>query len=166
MKLTENIEYQSIFISYSFKDKQFAKNLFDQLKLKNIETFLWEYDAIGGETLPNIMSNNIKNKDRILFIASANSIKSKACQFELSQGRKKQAESWKNVLFPIHIDNFLFEVKKDDIRPKEFQDEYWENIEELKNLNSLDFCEFKEKELSSNNSFDLLFHKLLMGLRK
>jgi hypothetical protein len=80
------------------------------------------------------MSGNIKKHDKILFIASANSIKSKACQYELSEGRKKQGSSWETVFFPIHIDDFLFTVKKSQIRPTSMTEEYWENIKELKRI--------------------------------
>lgn len=87
--LTQKIEFQSVFVSYSFKDKQFAKRLNDSLLSKGIITFLWEKDAPPGKTLKKIMKENVKKHDRIIFIASINSIKSKACQFELTEGRNK-----------------------------------------------------------------------------
>jgi|GEM_PF-3467412 len=144
-------EFCSLFISYSFEDKEFANALNSQLKAHGLKTFLWEKDAPFGNALTDIMYENIHKYDKVLFIASENSIKSKACHFELSQAREKNAKTWKNVLFPIHIDNFLFEVRKTMIRPLENQDEYWKNINELRLVNSADFCQFKatldEKEL-------------------
>ena len=88
------------------------------------------------------MTENIDKYDRLLFISSTSSIKSNACQFELSNGRIKQDKFWKTILFPIHIDDFLFKVEKEDIRPREKQEEYWKNIQELRDINSLDFSEF------------------------
>lgn len=164
--LTSKIEFQSIFISYSFVDKQFAKNINEILNRRGIMTFLWEYDSPGGKTLKHIMSSNIKDKDRVLFIASKDSIKSKACQFELSKGREKQEITWNDVLFPIHIDNFLFDLKKEQIRPIENQDEYWKNIEELKNLNSLDFSNFVNPNNRDEHKFEKLIYRLIKGLRK
>ena len=93
----------------------------------------------GGKPLTKIMAEGVKEKDRVLFIASLDSLRSKACQFELSEGRTKQEKLWEDVLFPIHIDNYLFSVEKNNIRPKEMQDEYWKNITELRSLISLDF---------------------------
>jgi len=164
--LTSKIEFQSIFISYSFEDSEFAKHINSELKRRGIFTFLWEKDAPGGKQLNDIMSSGIKEKDRILFIASKNSLKSKACQYELSEGRKKQEKTWEDVLFPIHIDNFLFEIKKENIRPVNLQDDYWDNIDELRRLNSLSFCEFKDSEKRDNSDFEKQILKLLKGLRK
>ena len=82
--------YNSIFISYSVKDRTFANKLNDRLNSYLIKTFLWEKDAPFGKPLKEIMSENINKYDRILFIASENSLRSPACQFELSNGRLKQ----------------------------------------------------------------------------
>jgi uncharacterized protein YjbI with pentapeptide repeats len=53
--LTSKIEFQSIFISYSFADKQFAKTINEELMRRGILTFLWEKDAPGGKSLKKIM---------------------------------------------------------------------------------------------------------------
>lgn len=141
-QITSKIEFKSIFISYSFKDKGIANQINRMLKRRGVKTFLWEKDAPGGQRLDDIMSSNIRKHDKILFISSQFSIKSKACQFEISQGRKKQEETWDNIFFPIHIDDFLFNVKMSQIRPIEKRDEYWENIKEIKRVNSVDFSKF------------------------
>ncbi len=164
--LTSKIEFQSIFISYSFADKEFAKIINAELMRRGILTFLWEKDAPGGKPLRKIMEKGVREKDRVLFIASKHSLKSKACHFELTEGRKKQESTWEDVLFPIHIDNYLFEVAKGDIRPKDVQDEYWENIEELKSLNSIDFSMFSKTNWSDNPEFEKSIFKLIKGLRK
>ncbi|MBI9069640.1 MAG: toll/interleukin-1 receptor domain-containing protein [Salinivirgaceae bacterium] len=164
--LTSEIKFQSVFISYSFEDKEFASAINDTLQKKGVFTFLWEKNSIGGEPLDYIMKSGINAKDRVLFIASENSIKSKACQFELTQGQKKQELIWKDVLFPIHVDDFLFKVAKEQIRPVEKQDEYWSNISELKKLNSLDFSEFYDEAKRDNHEFEKIIFRLLKGLRK
>lgn len=163
-EVAKKIEYQTIFISYSFKDKAFASNLNDALKRKGISTFLWEKDAPGGRGLKKIMKESVKKQDRLLFIASENSIKSKACHFELLEGRRKQETLWQDILFPIHIDNFLFELEKDDIRPLDSQDEYWLNIKELKELNSIDFSNVKDKV--GELEFEKKIMELINGLKK
>jgi len=163
-EVTKKIEYQTIFISYSFKDKAFAIVLNDSLKKKGISTFLWEKDAPGGKGLKKIMKENVNKQDRLLFIASENSIKSKACQFELTEGRLKQEKLWKETLYPIHIDNYLFEVEKDDIRPFEFQEEYWLNIRELREINSINFCEVNVK--IGTVEFENKVIELINGLEK
>jgi len=163
--LVYEIEFQSIFISYSFEDREFAKIINDELLAKGIMTFLWEKDAPGGKKLTDIMSSNVKAKDRVLFIASENSLRSEACQYELSEARKKQEQIWEDVLFPIHIDDYLFEIRKDDIRPLEVQKEYWANIEELKKLNSVDFSDCINPE-NKKGLFEKKIFDLIKGLRK
>jgi hypothetical protein len=155
----------SIFISYSFQDSLFANNLNNLLIDNNINTFLWEKNAPGGKPLKSIMLENISKFDRILFIASKNSIKSQACQFELTQGRIKQEKLWKTIFFPIHIDKFLFEVEKEQIRPRTKKDEFWENIEEIKMVNSIDFSEFSGKIFDSQK-FEKKVEKLIADLEE
>lgn len=164
-ELTTEVHYQSVFISYSFKDSAFARKLNQTLHSNGVATFLWEKDAPGGRRLTQIMAENIKKYDRILYIASRNSLRSTACQYELSEGRKKQEEDWKTIFFPIHIDNYLFEVRKDDIRPVKSQDEIWENIEEIKGVNSLDFTEFNKVKINTRK-FNESVKKLVAELRK
>jgi uncharacterized protein YjbI with pentapeptide repeats len=153
--------FSSVFISYSFKDAGFAKLLNDELRKRNVSTFLWQSDAPGGRRLPEIMRSNIDAKDRLLFIASEHSIKSAACQFELTQGRLKSDKLWQTILFPIHVDNFLFDIQFDQIRPKSKAQEYWDNIVELRDINSLDFSKFK----LSDHIGEIEMNKLMESLR-
>jgi hypothetical protein len=155
-------DFCSVFISYSFKDKSFVNQLNDSLVCNGVSTFLWEKDAPVGVSLKNIMFENVHNYDRVLFVASENSLKSQACHFELSQAREKQDKLWKTILFPIHIDNFLFEVRKDIIRPRDKADEYWLNICELRDINSLDFTEVANS--SNIELFNEKIKKLLINL--
>lgn len=137
--MTGKIEFKSVFISYSFKDKVFADRVNRALIKKGIKTFLWEKDAPGGKRLEDIMTSGVRRHDKVLFIASEHSIRSKACQFELSEGRRIQEAIWQNIFIPLHIDDYLFSVQKSDIRPLDRAQEYWENIEELRSINSIDF---------------------------
>ena len=121
-------------------------------------------DAPPGQPLEDIMTSGIKVHDKVLFIASKDSLKSNACQFELSEGRKKQAETWENTIFPIHIDDFLFQVTKNQIRPIEQANEYWANIEEIKRVNSVDFSEFNKDRINIKK-FKEAINKIVTALR-
>ncbi|MWW25645.1 toll/interleukin-1 receptor domain-containing protein [Algibacter lectus] len=155
----------SVFISYSLKDAKIANAINQFLKDNNVSTFLWEKNALGGQPLKSIMKSNIDSNDRLLFIASGNSLKSEACHYELTQGRKKQDKLWKTILFPIHIDSFLFDIDFDDIRPKPKKDEFWENIQELRDINSLDFTEFKSGIAKNKKEFEEKMNSLLESLK-
>ncbi|MBN8852760.1 MAG: hypothetical protein BGO55_03305 [Sphingobacteriales bacterium 50-39] len=130
--------FHSVFISYSFKDKDAAKFVYDYLKRNKISCFLWEEDAPGGQYLEHLMASEIKKRNKIIFLASQNSLRSSACQFELSEGRSKQAASWDEVFVPVYLDRYMFEVKDYQIRPKAKAQEYWSNIQELKSINCID----------------------------
>jgi len=163
MQVTTKLDFKTVFISYSFKDKELAGLLDKQLTGRGIKTFLWENDAPAGRALEDIMSNNVRKHDRVLFIASVNSLTSKACQYELSEGRKKQERTWQTVFLPIHIDRFLFSVKKNQIRPISKAKEYWENIEELKRVNSIDLSGF-DVENPDNLKLSLAIEKIIAEL--
>lgn len=154
LEMSKKINFKKVFISYSFKDREFAKVLNELLNKNDVKTFLWEKDAPPGEYLTDIMSSGVREHETVLFIASENSIRSKACQFELSEARRKQEETWKNVFFPIHIDNYLFEVKKSQIRPIEDATEIWKNIEEIRRVNSHDFTAFAILNSSNKKEFE------------
>lgn len=162
--ITDLFPTYSLFISYSFKDKTFVTKLNEILCDNGVQTFLWEKDAPYGESLKDIMFENVHKYDRVLFVASENSLKSQACHYELSQAREKQDKLWKTVLFPIHIDSFLFDLRKETIRPIEKADEYWMNICELRRINSLDFTEVAAN--FDNDRFKEKIQLLLNNLRK
>ena len=155
----------SVFISYSLKDANIANEINEYLKNNNVSTFLWEKNALGGKPVKSIMKANMDSNDRLLFIASENSLKSEACHFELTQGRLKQDKLWKTILFPIHVDSFLFEIDYDIIRPRFKKDEYWENIQELRDINSLDFTEFKSGITRKKTKFKNKMNHLLQSLK-
>jgi len=157
-------KYFTTFISYSFNDAAFAQKINDILTERGIRTFLWEKDAPGGERMNEIMSKNVFKHDKILFIASKSSIRSKACQFELSTARKKQEVLWENVFIPITIDQYLFDVKKENIRPIALADEYWENIEEIKRVNVLDFSAFVRQGFNPSDLNEQV-DKIVSGLK-
>lgn len=161
--MTTSIKFSTVFISYSFKDSDIARKINDHLNNKGIRTFIWEKDAPGGKPLEEIMTSGIGTHDKLLFISSENSIKSRACQFELTTARKKQEGTWENIFFPITIDRYLFDVEKNQIRPLENADEFWKNIEEIKSINALDFSQLTNKSYSKFD-FEKMMNKLVEGL--
>lgn len=162
--LISEIKFQSVFISYSFNDKIFARIFNDLLRRFGVNTFLWERDAPGGRRLKKIMAENIQNHDRLLFIASKHSLKSEACHYELQEAREKQNKEWKDIYYPIHIDNYLFEVRKEDI-PRKYREDFWENIEEVKEFNSKDFTQFKTEEDFKSPEFEEAVKQLIKDLK-
>ena len=164
MEMVSKVELHTVFISYSFGDNVFAHRLNDALRKRGAFTFLWEKDAPAGQRLKKIMSYNVQRFDKLLFIASVHSLKSEACHFELTNGRKKQDKNWDLVLFPICIDPFLFSVAEVDI-PRTNRAEFWTNIEELREINAMDFSPFASNSYD-HSAFDQQVERLVAGLRK
>ncbi len=156
-------EYCSLFISYSTKDNWFARKINDSLISNGVKTFLWEKDALHGELLKEIMFENVNKFDRVMFIASENSLKSDACHYELTKARERQDKTWKTVLFPVHIDDFLFKVRKEQIRPINKREEYWLNILNLREIHSFDFSD--KVNIDEPEKFYKAIERLLISIK-
>lgn len=155
-------EFHTVFISYSFKNAEIAKELKRLLNKNGIKSFLWKNDAPAGKRLKKIMIDGIRDYDKFLFIASKNSLKSEACHFEITEARNKYYETWADVFVPIHIDDYLLTVRKEDI-PSKFAEKYWENISELKEFNSLDFTFVNNAtEIEGSEIFPKLLQTLIL----
>lgn len=163
-EMVTEIKFQTVFISYSFEDRVFANALSHALMIKGVKTWFWERDAPGGRRLKHIMYENIQKHERLLFIASKHSLQSEACHYELAEGREKQTKEWKDIYFPIHIDDYLFKVRKEDI-PRKYREDFWENIEEVKEFNSKDFSMFKTEDDFKSPEFEEAVKKLIKDLK-
>jgi hypothetical protein len=158
--LTSLPKFYSIFISYSLKDAELVRELNRLLKEKGVKTFLWENDAPGAKKIKKLMSDNIRDFEKFLFVASEKSLKSEACHYEIEEARKKYENTWEDIFAPIHIDNFLFEIKKDDI-PLKFRSSYWQNIQEIKEFHSIDFTAVKKiSSLKKSRQFQILLNSI------
>ena len=78
-----------VFISYSRKDKVFARRLFDQLKQENFTSWIdWAKIPYGSEWLDEILEG-IEGSDNFIFIISPDSLTSEICHIEIEHARKK-----------------------------------------------------------------------------
>lgn len=159
------VDFHSVFISYSFQDYKFALKLNEALLSKGIKTFFWQRNAPAGRRLKDIMASNIKTYDKLLFVASKDSLKSEACQFELQEARKKYYKNWGNIFIPIHIDDYLFSIQDFNI-PIKHRTLFWENITELKEFHSIDFSKFSSITKSNVREFSKKVDLLVKELRK
>jgi hypothetical protein len=147
-------KYKTVFISYSFKDSDKAKLFSNYLLMNGVKIFLFQIDDPHSRRLKSIMSEEISKFDKVLFIASKSSLTSNACQFEITQCRNKNAKTWDEILIPVRIDNYIFEIREFEI-PDEFRIEYWKNIEHIKELNIIDYS-------SALQNFDCVRFQLMI----
>lgn len=137
----------SVFISYSFRDARFARKMHDALVKRGIKVFLFQKDD-PNRPMEAIMIEEIQNHDRVMFIASSSSIKSGACQFELSTTRKKIGAEMENLFIAVRLDDYVLSVRRDQIAIPEKRDEYWANIQLLRETNIQDFRDYDNEQAS------------------
>ncbi len=86
--MEENLRDTKIFVSYSRKDKLFARTLYDALKSLGINAWVdWEGIPLSADWMAEITAA-IEGADAFLFIISPSSLKSKVCMDELELGIK------------------------------------------------------------------------------
>lgn len=72
-----------VFISYSSKDSELARWLYDQLTALKVVTFLAEVSIEGGKDWKPEVLENLKSSDFVLFLATMNSCASDAVKHEI-----------------------------------------------------------------------------------
>ncbi|HEY5884017.1 MAG TPA: toll/interleukin-1 receptor domain-containing protein [Pyrinomonadaceae bacterium] len=148
-------DYYSVFICFSVKDEPFAKSISDCLKKRGVDAYFFREDHRPGE-IKSVEKKEIAERDKILFVASENSITSTECQEELSLGmtqRKnrlndpnKQSKV-KDIFVPITIDQFIFNVGEAELesRVNNWQ-EAWRNLNLIRQHVTSDFSGFRDEQ--------------------
>lgn len=86
--MSEEARATKIFVSYSRKDKLFARKLYEALKSVGIDAWVdWEAIPLSADWMKEITAG-IEGGDAFVFIISPNSLKSKVCMDELELGIK------------------------------------------------------------------------------
>lgn len=134
-------KYYTVFISYSFKDSDFAQALAAYLIINGVKVDIFQFDDPGG-LFKGIMSDYVNRNDKMLFISSENSLKSEACHFELENCRKKASKSWRDDLIPLMLDKFIIHIEEFQI-PEKHRSVFWDNIQFLRGRNIQDFTSYK-----------------------
>lgn len=120
-----NAGYFSVFIAYSATDESFARRLYTDLEANGVDvSFAPEHLKIGDYIKPAI-EENIEFYDKLLLVLSGNSINSAWVRHEFTRAVEKERKHNKLVLFPIRLDNSVFETTEQwafDIRQRHIGD--------------------------------------------
>jgi hypothetical protein len=73
--LNQAMQHYSCFISYSFKDQEFADRLYADLQNKGVRCWFAPHDMRTGEKILDSIDDAIRLRDKVLLILSKNSIK-------------------------------------------------------------------------------------------
>ena len=106
--LTANpIEYYSCLISYSHKDEDFAKRLWEALQANNARCWYAPHDMKIGDRIRPTIDDSIRIHDKLLLILSEHSVQSDWVEHALDIEKERK----KNVLFPVRVDEAVMESK-------------------------------------------------------
>jgi hypothetical protein len=150
------IQFYSCFISYSTKDKEFAKRLHGRMRDSNLRVWFANEDLKGGHKLHEQIDEAIRVYDKFIIVLSPESLRSKWVMNEVRRTRKAELASRKRKFFPIALMDY-----------KELED--WECIDpttgtdlaaEIREYYVPDFRDWK-----NHDSFEKAFTQLLEGLK-
>jgi hypothetical protein len=102
-------EYYSCFISHSSQDKRFCERLHADLQTHHVLTWYFPKDAHWGESVWGEIDHSILVYDKVVAVCSKNSLQSGPVLREIERALNREDREGKSVLFPIRIDNYIFE---------------------------------------------------------
>jgi hypothetical protein len=102
----------STFISYSFKDSEFAKKLHDDLQRSGIRCWLAERSLNIGEPIYDTIAETIRTFDAVIVVLSADAIKSSWVQTEVEHAVRKAHETRTPMILPVKIDDSVDVAKR------------------------------------------------------
>jgi hypothetical protein len=108
------IEFYSCFISYSHKDKSFARRLHDQLQRRGIRCWLDEHQLLPGHDIYEEVYRGIRMWDKVLLCCSKHSLSSWWVDNEIQVAFDKEQQLMKDrgkktcALVPLNLDGYLF----------------------------------------------------------
>jgi pSer/pThr/pTyr-binding forkhead associated (FHA) protein len=105
-----NNNLQSTFISYGGPDLAFAKKLNEALKLRGVQTFLFEEDAVPGTRLHEVMHWGVNAHDRVILVCSKASLERRGLLNELEETLAREArDGGATYLLPVRLDNYVID---------------------------------------------------------
>ena len=96
---------KSVFISYSARDKEFARKLAADLAQNGISPWIDEREIQVGDSLVEKISEGIKSADFVLAILSGASVRSRWVQEEIKAAIAKDPQSASRVVIPVLIED-------------------------------------------------------------
>lgn len=153
--LESAIAFYSCFISYSHKDKIFARNLHSILQNKGIRCWLDDHQILPGDDVHSQIQRGIKHWDKVLLCCSESSLTSWWVDNEIETAFVKERSLMKErghkvlSLIPLDLDGFIFSGK-------------WKSgkEEQVKSRLAADFTDWQSDEEKFSNQIDRLIKSL------
>lgn len=103
------IEFYSCFITHSAKDKHFCERLYADLQANGVRVWYFPEDATWGEAVWGEIDRSIRIYDKLVVVCSKDSLTSGPVLREIERALRREDEERKNILFPITIDDYIFD---------------------------------------------------------
>jgi hypothetical protein len=131
----EPIQFCSCFISHSSRNATFCDRLYADLLAGNVRAWYFPRDAVWVNSVWEEIDKSIKLNDKVLLICSRDSLNSPPVMREVERCLAREDREGRNILFPISIDDYLFNewehARKPDIVQKVVGDfRGWQNVEQ------------------------------------
>ena len=143
-------EFSSCFISYSAVDQEFAKRLHADLQQRGVRCWFAPQDLKIGEEFRSALDDAIHGHDKLLVLLSENSVRSHWVKKEVETAFERERKQEKMVLFPIRLDNAVFETSQ----------AWAADIQRMRHIG--DFCGWKDHD-AYKRAFDRLLRDLRSG---
>jgi hypothetical protein len=119
-------EYYSCFISYSWKDQDFAARLHDDLTNVGVDSWLDAKELKTGSPWRYQINKAMQAHDKVLLILSKASVQSAWVQLEVKNALRLERQRQQTILFPVRLDDSIFETPSiqvfEDLREKNIGD--------------------------------------------
>ena len=109
------IDYYSCFISYSSRDKAFAKRLYADLQSNNVRCWFAPHDLKTGDRYRDRIDESIRLYDKLLLILSKHAVTSSWVEQEVETALEKERDlreqgTQRTVLFPVKLDDTVMQT--------------------------------------------------------
>jgi hypothetical protein len=97
------------FLSYSALDEDFADKLYTDLQEAGIDCWFAPHDLSIGDDIRQVIAEEIRDRETVILVLSRNSIDSEWVEAEVREALAQERERGSKVLFPIRIDDAVFD---------------------------------------------------------
>lgn len=146
-------KFYSCFISYSNKDQEFAKSLYEDLQRRGVRCWYAPEKLEIGAKFRSAIDESIYKHDKLLIVLSKNSIASAWVGKEVETAMERERNQGQQILFPVKLDE---EVMTSTIA-------WAADIRRTTNIGN--FAEWKNKD-KYQKALDQLLHDLQQRSRR
>ena len=106
------LDFYSVFISYSTRDREFAERLHTDLQAKAVRCWFAPEDLTIGDKFRSRIDESIRTHDKLLIVLSKDSIRSPWVEKEVEAAFERERRENRIVLFPIRLDDAVMETSE------------------------------------------------------